>query len=366
MHPSRPVASLACLTLLTLSSAACSTDGEDGAGAAPPSTPSATTPSATVSPSPEPTPGVDTEALSILFQRSGSRRTHLAWVAPDGSGAAGVLPDYGEGNQTNPDWSPDGTQLTFVMTDGTTDDLYVARAGEPEGRKLLDCTSPCLYLDDPSWSPDGERIVYSRTVERDGVGASTLETVEVATGEVTVLLGPWTTYFTAGARWSPDGHRLVFELVSKAGPDVDAAISAVTLSVTRLDPTNSTAQSLTDPTELAARGLTDPALFAATADWSPDGKWIVYAARTAASNEATDLFLIPARGGSPQRLTTLGDVGGYAADPTFTPDGSMIVFSGTRSTADAERILLQVGTVGSGLALATGGVETPGDHPRVR
>ena len=39
------------------------------------------------------------------------------------------------------------------------------------------------------------------------LGIGTLETVDVATGQVRVVLGPWKRSFTAGARYSPDGAR---------------------------------------------------------------------------------------------------------------------------------------------------------------
>ena len=181
-----------------------------------------------------------------------------------------------------------------------------------------------------------------------------------------MLLGPWTRQFTAGARWSPDGHRIVFEMVSKTGPELEADLSGVTLSVLRLDPADHTVRSVTDPALLASTGLTDPSLFAGTADWSPDGRSIVYSALAAPADEASDLFLMRARGGAPRRLTNLVDVGGDAADPTFTPDGGTIVFSGRRSPADVDPLLLQVDLDGTGLALATGDVEVAGEHPRVR
>lgn len=358
MQPSpRPLVLIASVFLLAL---ATSCNDDAGPGAAPEPAPSS---------SPTTAAGVaaDTDAGDprLLFQRAGTKRPHIAWVALDGSGESAPLTDFGDGAQTNPDWSPDGDRLVFVMTDGATDDLFVADAGATQATKLLDCVSPCVYLDDPSWSPDGEQVVYSRTVDQEGVASSTLESVEVATGEVHVLLGPLTEQFTAGARWSPDGNRLVFELVSKVGPGLDADVSGVTLCVVRLDLTHENIQSTTDPAQLVEQGLTDPRLFAATADWSPDGRSIVYSALPAPSSEAPDLFLIDARGGETTRLTRVVDDGGYASEPTFTPDGGGVVFSGGRS-ADEGEVLLVVSTDGTRLALATGDVEVHGRHPRVR
>ena len=123
-----------------------------------------------------------------------------------------------DGNQTNPDWSPDGQRFVFAMNDGKRDDLWVADADGSGARKLLDCNGSCRWLDDPDWSPDGNEIVYSRSIQRaDGWGIGTLETVDVATGQVRVVLGPWKRDFTAGARYSPDGDQVVFEKVHKPG-----------------------------------------------------------------------------------------------------------------------------------------------------
>jgi len=331
MTPSRCLALVATLTMLATSTAC--TDA---------------TPAASGSPDPEPD-------HTILFQRDGSRRTHLAWVDADGAHEEILLPDVGDGNQTNPEWSPDGTEVVFAMTDGTTDDLFVAVAGESEATKILDCVAPCLYLDDPSWAPDGEQVVFSRTVDRDGNGISTLETVDVATGRTRVLLGPWSRHFSAGARWSPDGRQIVFEMVDKIGAEVDAEISGVTLTL--LDSV--------DTDRLSVENLTDPALFAATAYWSPNGWWVVYSALPTAGADAPDLFVLDPVSGDPVRLTTLADVGGYAAEPTYSRDGEWIVFSGGRGP-DESGLLLRVRPDGTDLGPATGAVEVHGRHPSLR
>ena len=57
-----------------------------------------------------------------------------------------------------------------------------------------------------------------------------------------------------------------------------------------------------------------------TADWSPDGKWIVAGGSDA---EGPALFKIPVDGGVPVRL-----VGGQAAGPVWSRDGRLIVYAG--------------------------------------
>ena len=163
------------------------------------------------------------------------------------------------GTRSNPDWSPDGRRIVFAMNDGRRDDLWVADADGTDARMLLDCRGRCRWLDDPDWSPDGRRIVYSRTIERaDGWGIGTLETVDVATGRIRVVLGPWKRSFTAGARYSPDGEQVVFEKVHKTRRGLNADIDAVALVIARIDPRGVIVRVITDPRPVRCDGRLEP------------------------------------------------------------------------------------------------------------
>ena len=78
------------------------------------------------------------------------------------------------------------------------------------------------------------------------------------------------------------------------------------------------------------------------ADWSPDARWIVTGGRDDAQGEG--LFKVPVDGGAPVRLAT-----GPAANPVWSPDGSLIVYAGPQVGGRSQ--LLAVRPDGSEVAL---------------
>lgn len=288
----------------------------------------------------------------VLFQGRGATHLLVGVAGLDGSDITYPLEDLPGGDQTNPDWSPDGSRIVLVVSDGARDDLWVADADGGNAEMLLDCRDECRYLDDPAWSPDGAAIAYSRRTARGRDGVGSLETVDVATGAVTEILPKRLRTFTAGARWSPDGSRIVFESVHTVSRRLDADVDGVSLRV------------VTVGSHARGPALTEPELFAATADWSPDGQSIVYSALARPDAAEPDLFVIPADGGQPQQVTTLGDSGGYAAEPTWRADSTTIVFSGGLGEGTGDGLLLTVTVDGSEPA-DMGAAQVIGRHPRV-
>lgn len=70
-----------------------------------------------------------------------------------------------------------------------------------------------------------------------------------------------------------------------------------------------------------------------TGSWSPDGKWIVTGGRDAGG---PGLFKIPLEGGSPVRLAA-----GPALNPIWSPDGNLIVYTGTNTRTFAPLLALR-------------------------
>lgn len=90
------------------------------------------------------------------------------------------------------------------------------------------------------------------------------------------------------------------------------------------------------------------------ASWSPDGKWIVVAAK---QGQTTRLFKIPRVGGAPMRLTDV-----ILSNPVWSPDGAFIVYSGTPRARSVP--LLAVTPDGRSYALPALSVDRAGDSYR--
>jgi hypothetical protein len=121
------------------------------------------------------------------------------------------------------------------------------------------------------------------------------------------------------AAWSPDGQRVAFQSDRRGTPGL-YVLEVATRRVTPL---------------VEGPGL---AQFPA---WSPDGKSVVYCAadftRTALEGlkHGYNLFLVPASGGVPRRLTA-----GLYHDscPVFAPDGRHVWFSSDREAAKGDNV----------------------------
>jgi Tol biopolymer transport system component len=62
------------------------------------------------------------------------------------------------GDDTQPNWSPDGTKIVFVSNRDGNDEIYVMDADGQNAEQITDVPEPDL---DPVWSPDGTQIVFT-------------------------------------------------------------------------------------------------------------------------------------------------------------------------------------------------------------
>jgi dipeptidyl aminopeptidase/acylaminoacyl peptidase len=89
-----------------------------------------------------------------------ARRTAKLWMAAvDGTNARQIT--FGDGNESEPSFSPDGKLVAFVSTRDGSAQIYVLPIGGGEARKV---TSISTGVSSPVWSPDSKALVFASDV----------------------------------------------------------------------------------------------------------------------------------------------------------------------------------------------------------
>ncbi|MGZ6327833.1 MAG: prolyl oligopeptidase family serine peptidase [Candidatus Limnocylindrales bacterium] len=249
---------------------------------------------------------------SVAPGRDGYR--HALWLVPaDGSQPARQL-TLGATSDTCPRWSPDGRTLAFISDRAAV--FQVAGAGDRvgpkeapkdgkaqvwllplEGGEARQLTRLPKDVRDIAWSPDGRRLcVVSSTVRAD-------ERPAVRRPEDPP---------------EPDLRSIdrLFYMLNGAGFTYDRPGNLWRIEVADGE---------------AVRLTSGPADDAQPA-WSPDGRRIAFVSarhRHADLDWRTDVFLVPAAGGVPVRVTGgRGERTFY--EPVWSPDGAWLAVKGTR------------------------------------
>jgi Tol biopolymer transport system component len=305
-------------------------------------------PTSPSTPAPAPSDEVigDGEAWIAYMASYGSNLVEA--VRPDGTGRHRLFPLVPGGEQQHPDWSPDGRRLVFSVLGTGTQVIWVGDADGGNTALLVDCQAPCTGVDEPAWSPDGRSVAYQRRTSTDGIAISTLEILDLATGQTRVLFTAPTEHAVFAPRWSGDGTRLVFEYLTS--PADSAGVTAEALAV--IDVTSAT------PTP---RPITPAADRCNNPDWSWVTDRIVCTRPTAAAGVEgpSDLYTLRPDGTEYAALTSLAAAGGNAIKPSWLPDGTGVIFN----SDGAMRTILADGT---GIGPAITGSQVQGLHARLR
>lgn len=126
-------------------------------------------------------------------------------VNPDGSGTQQLTPVGDGGDESNPQWSPDGKSILFEHNylDSITGDLAIVPVdGSADPRPL---TVGLGEVHDPVWSPDGTRVAFEANTRGSHdiyvINADGSDLQRVTTDDVNHEFAP---------SWSPDGTRLAY------------------------------------------------------------------------------------------------------------------------------------------------------------
>jgi len=199
----------------------------------------------------------------------------------------------------------------------------------------------------PRWSPDGSRLAFLS--DRQG-GPPQIHLIETTGGEARPL-----GFLPEGAstmEWSPDGTRLLASCAVSVDPECRGtspaneprprAVGAPELAWRLPYKSDGIGYLLGRTFQLfsvdAVTGLSTQLTFGAAGDikaagWSPDGTRIVYTrSREGRFAHRTDLWIANADGSDPRRMTS--EISSVMS-PSWSPDGRWIVFSGIDDDGDA-------------------------------
>lgn len=250
---------------------------------------------------------------------------------------------------TDPQLSPDGSTVAFVLTTLSAEDdeyhsniwLVDASAGPP--RRF---TTGAKRDTSPRWSPDGARLAF--VSERDGRKKAQLYVVPAGGGEAVRL-----TDVKQGANhpaWSPDGTRLVFRSTiggwEEPEKEEDKSKSKPARVIATLkykandrgfvyDRRSHLFVVTADGGE--AHQITDGDWDDRDAAWAPDGQALAFVSARHPNRDfdnAADIWIVSAAGGEPRRVT---DTAGPVGSPSFSPDGASIAYAGNRYLNEAGR-----------------------------
>lgn len=228
------------------------------------------------------------------------------WVVPTRGGEARQF-TYGDQNDTQPRWSPDGSQIAFLSNRGDKEapaQLYLIPFGGGEARPLTRLQGTIGGF---AWSPDGRRLVCSvRKLDEDEIARQQDEQKK--------KLGVVARHY----------DRLFYKL------DGFGYLPRQRWHLWTVDACTGKARQLTD----------HPVFDEQYPVWSPDGQWIAFASNRTpepdARPDAIDLFVLPAAGGEMRQIPAPV---GVKHLPSFSPDGRLLAFYGRQGEGDEYRNL---------------------------
>lgn len=243
--------------------------------------------------------------------RDSQGQLQIVVAKPDGSGQRQLT---SEGQNGLADWSPDGKQLTFMAIRAT---------GAFIGTMNADGSNQQLFAAggiSPDWSPDGRLIAFSRngqiwTVSADGNGEKQV------TSSATLKVRP---------SWSPDGKQMAFILVGNPNSPMDPQPQ---IGIMNSDGTTERILTVAERTNVCTEvdggtRVLETAHDANAPSWSPVDDRIVF--WSGIENQYGQVWTIRADGTASTQLTHETHHRNND-DPSWSPDGTKVLFSTARS-----------------------------------
>jgi Tol biopolymer transport system component len=196
-----------------------------------------------------------------------------------------------------PDWSPDGTSMSFVYARnwvGRTPTIAIRSVADGKVREI---PLELRNSRNPLWAPDGRTFVMSGVNREDKRG---IYEIDVQTGAVSTVVQSEEGEFFMHPVYSPDGSRIYFSGRRKS-PEMGNGLFEIDRQTKAIRLVHRTAN-------------------ASFVSVSPDGKTLATIART---NPETDsvVWLVPVDGSAPRELTRVSTPQVFTGNASWSPDG---------------------------------------------
>ncbi len=243
-------------------------------------------------------PAISPDGKMIAYAAGPENQMHL-YIRQIAGGRTIALTESFPGNHRWPQWSPDGTRISF-QSEGI---IYVVPALGGIPKRLVE-PSPEESVRTPSWSPDGKQIAY--------VQGRNIYVHSVDEGKAIKIAEAFEPYSLS---WSSDGSKIAYVsgnrgfLFGRPWIGNIAPSSIWVVSIEKGSPIQ----------------LTDNRYLNVSPVWTPDGRNILFVTNQGGSRDVYQLPLktsaVPA--GSPLRMTT----GLNASTINLSADGKKLAYS---------------------------------------
>lgn len=259
-------------------------------------------------------PGKNGKVAFVSNRDAGAGEIHA--MKPDGAEVSRIT--FPNGGASDPDFSPDGTRISFAK--GGDIHTMGANGMNPDGTGAQRIANTPVVESEPAWSPDGTKIAFvANSFDVDGETDFEIWAMSAdGTGRTQLTDN---TFPDTQPAWSPDGDRIAFVSARNAQPFNDTDRNIYVMNANGTGQANITPNTTDNP---PYQGHDDAPTF------SPDGTRIAYV-HTFSPNASgvPNIWMMDVSGANKTNVSN--DQNTSATAPDFSPDGTKVVYVGVAS-----------------------------------